>query len=270
MTFNVSSERPKRLTRKPMRFEPEFLQDDAPSPAPAPASKPKVAARKSTPEVEAKDEPDKELPAEKVLAEEPEPLAQPIATADYTEDQLRGFSLSSLKNIARGIGLSLGGKKDELIERIVAGVPEYEVPSRITYEWDPQSRKADEIELVIQERSPSSRAACIRCLQKIQQGMPRVGFGHWDHQRSKSITRYVHLPCFARYPFFGLSCFDDANWSSKIKQDKRQKIYETEKMIPLLRGMWSPVCDDLRVTSDELRGLKAERDKEKSWESSLY
>jgi hypothetical protein len=113
-------------------------------------------------------------------------------------------------------GLSLGGKKSDLVKRLREGVPTLPIATDVSYEWDPTHPTK---KTFFTSLAPSSKGNCIRCLRPVSQGYLRVDFETWDRQYG-TFARHYHWNCFCTTPPTGINSFDDIKWGDP-KPDTR-------------------------------------------------
>ena len=78
-----------------------------------------------------------------------------------------------LKDILKDLGMQVGGAKQELVDRILAGVPAWEEPEDLCFEYDVANPR---VKVCMQGRALSGKSTCVRCIRPIAQGSFRIGF----------------------------------------------------------------------------------------------
>ena len=119
------------------------------------------------------------------------------------------------QDILKDLGMQVGGAKQELVDRILAGVPAWEEPEDLCFEYDVANPR---VKVCMQGRALSGKSTCVRCIRPIAQGSFRIGFHDRDHSIGFSgidITRWSHAECFARFPPLGIKDMKDINWGER-------------------------------------------------------
>jgi hypothetical protein len=132
------------------RYESEEEDEEEPPQKAKPKAKSKAKPKppvmeSSDEEYESEEEKPKAKKARKQAAVAIAPEPQAVGgdgihgnLSGHSYEQLRGLNVPILKNIAKGLKLSNGGTKGDLVDRIVTGIEPWVDPvGEVSYEWDP-------------------------------------------------------------------------------------------------------------------------------------